>query len=48
MKLQTARQSKGEDPQVFVDRCRELEGKSICKVEESIPQRINENSEGMC
>jgi hypothetical protein len=48
IKLQTARQSKGEEPRVFADRCTELEGKSICKVEDPVPQRINENSEGMC
>ena len=34
MKLQTARQAKGEDPQAFADRCRELAGKIICKVED--------------
>jgi len=48
MKLQTARQAKGEDPQAFVDRCRELAGKIICKVEDPVAQRIhNENSERM-
>ena len=35
MKLQTARQAKGEDPQAFADRCRELAVKIICKVERS-------------
>ena len=48
MKLQTARQAKGEDPQAFADRCRELAGKIICKVEDPEAQRIhNENSERM-
>ena len=48
MKLQTARQAKGEDPQAFADRCRELAGKIIFKVEVPVAQRIhNENSERM-
>jgi len=48
MKLQTARQAKDEDPQAFADRCRELAGKIICKVEDPEAQRIhNENSERM-
>jgi len=48
MKLQTARQAKGEDPQAFADRCKELAGKIICKVEDPVAQRIhNENSERM-
>ena len=48
MKLETARQAKGEDPQAFADRCRELAGKIICKVEDPEAQRIyNENSESM-
>ena len=48
MKLQTSRQSKGEDPQAFADKCRELAGKIICKVEDPLAQRIhNENSERM-
>ena len=34
MKFQTARQAKGEDPQAFADRCRELAGKIIWKVED--------------
>ena len=48
MKLQTVRQAKGVDPQAFADRCRELAGKIICKVEDPVAQRIhNENSERM-
>jgi len=48
MKLQTARQEKGEDPQKFADRCRELAGTIICEVEDPVAQRIhNENSERM-
>jgi len=48
MKLQTARQEKGEDPQAFADRCRELAGKNICKVEDPVAQSIhNENAADM-
>jgi len=48
MKLQTARQAKGEDLQAFADRCRELAGKIVCKVEDPVAQRIhNGNSERM-
>jgi len=36
--LQTARQAKGEDPQSFADRCRQLAGKIICKVEHPVAQ----------
>jgi len=45
IKLQTARQPKGKDPQLFADRYRDLAGKIICKVKDPVAQRIqNENS----
>ena len=48
MKLQTAKQAKGEDPQAFADRCRALAGKIIYKVEDPVAQHIhNEKSERM-
>jgi len=48
IKLQTAIQGKGEDPEAFADGCRESTGKIICKVEDPVAQRIhNENSERM-
>jgi len=48
MKLQTARQKKGESPQEFADRCRGLAQKILCKTDEPVEQRIHqENAERM-
>ena len=44
-KLQTAREAKGEEPQAFADRSKELARKIVCKVEDPVTQRKhNENS----
>jgi len=43
--LQTAREAKGEEPQAFADRSKELARKIVCKVEDPVTQRKhNENS----
>jgi len=47
-KLQTVREAKGEEPQAFADRSKELAGKIISKVVDPVAQRKhNENSERM-
>jgi hypothetical protein len=46
IKLQTARQAKNEDPLQFADRCKNLEKKVVCKVDDAVAQRVqNENAE---
>jgi len=48
MKLQTARQKKGESPQEFADRCRGLAQKILCKTNDPVAQRMHrENAERM-
>ena len=48
MELQTARQSKGESPREFADRCRAVANKVMCKVDDPAAQRIHrENAERM-
>ena len=48
MKLQTARQGKNESLQEFVDRCRGLSQKVMCKVNDPVAQRIHrKNAEGV-
>ena len=48
MKLQTARQSRNEDPQAFADRCRALSQKIIRKSSDPLVQQIHrENAERM-
>ena len=47
-RLQTARQAKGESPQEFADRCRQLAQKVMSKTNDPIAQRIHrENAERM-
>jgi len=48
MELQTARQSKGESPREFADRCRAVANKVMCKVDDPAAQRIHrENADRM-
>jgi len=48
MKLQTARQNRGESPQDFTDRCRALVQKIVCKVDDPVAQGVHqENAERM-
>jgi hypothetical protein len=48
MRLQTARQTKGEGPQEFTDRCRALAQKIMCKDADPVAQRVHrENADRM-
>jgi hypothetical protein len=48
MQLQTARQKKDESPREFVDRCRGLAQKAMCKFDDPVAQRIHrENADRM-
>ena len=48
MQLQPARQKKNESPQHFVDRCRAVSQKIMCKTSDPVAQRIHrENAERM-